>query len=144
METDKSKNKPDEKPESLKDVEKIEPEDDDEKCESGRFKFKNHARSFYYLYRSRQRTTGAIWGIAEGALTGVYMAGKWGGAGGWIIGGLSELTGIIVCPVVGGVCGGILGAMTDKYTVCQWAKDIRYSIGAGNGNGGIPVHGMLS
>lgn len=147
METDKNQNDSNKKPiddESKGETQIVEDENNDEKCKTNKFKFKNHARSFYYLYRTRQRSTGTIWGIAEGAMTGVYMAGKWGGAGGWIIGGLSELTGIIVCPIVGGICGGILGAMTDKYTVCQWAKDIRYSIGAGNGNGGIPVHGMLS
>lgn len=97
-------------------------------------------KMFYVVYRTKQRISGAITGAAEGFATGMYIGGKWGGGGGWIMGGFMQALTIILTPFLATPICGILGFMSDRYTVMQLVKDYRYSIAAG---GMPPTHGSL-
>ena len=75
---------------------------------------------------------GAIWGIVDGAATGMSIGGKWGGAGGFGFGGLAQLVGIIVPTALGAVAGGVAGLMTDRQTVADVAQSYRETFGPGS------------
>lgn len=56
--------------------------------------------------------------IIDGAATSQAICGKWGGAGGWIIGGLVQVLGYCVGPFVGGfygMCLGMCGIKRDDF-----------------------------
>lgn len=95
---------------------------------------------FYIAYRTRQRMSGAVSGAIDGFATGMYVGGKWGGGGGWIMGGITQLLCIIMTPFIATPICFVLGFMSDRYTVMQLVKDYRYSIAAG---GMPPTHGTL-
>lgn len=98
-------------------------------------------KTFYCLYRLKQRCSGLIYGSVDGMATGYYIGMKWGGGGGWIVGSIAQICGMIVCPICAGVGAAIIGAFTDRISLTQLIKDYRYSFGAG---GQPPVHGMFS
>ncbi|ORM54449.1 hypothetical protein HA41_05530 [Pantoea conspicua] len=75
---------------------------------------------------------GALFGMMDGAATGMAIGGKWGTGGGWIIGGISQLVGIIVSPIMGGLLGLVVGAATDVDTVRELIADYRTIFGPGN------------
>ena len=112
-------------------------QDDNEECVELTPGFK----WFYHLYRLKQRTSGLIWGLAEGFFTGGGTMGKWGGGGGFLMGSITQLSAIIIGPVYGMVTFGTAGLLSDRHTVAQMAKDYRYSMGAG---GVPPTHGSFS
>lgn len=98
-------------------------------------------KSFYIMYRFKQRCSGILWGVLDGSITGMCLAGKWGGAGGWIAGGITQGVGLVLGPIVFGGIGIIHGALSDRKVVSGLMKDYRYSIGSG---GIPPTHGMVS
>lgn len=57
----------------------------------------------------RAHADGAIWGAIDGALTGFALGGKWAGAGGFLVGGISQLAGFALSGIVGGIGGGVAG-----------------------------------
>jgi len=75
---------------------------------------------------------GAIWGLIDGAATGMAIGGKWGGAGGFGFGGLAQLVGLIIPTIMGGVAGAAVGAMTDETTIAALVKEYRETFGPGN------------
>ncbi|BEL82575.1 hypothetical protein SM12BL3_38820 [Serratia marcescens] len=79
---------------------------------------------------------GAIWGIVDGAATGMSIGGKWGGAGGWGFGALSQLVGIIVPTAMGAVAGGVTGLLTDRETAANMIQSYRETFGPGSTNNG--------
>lgn len=80
---------------------------------------------------------GAIVGMFDGAATGMSIGGKWGGAGGWGFGALSQLVGLIIPTIMGGVTGFVYGAVTDAASVVSFVADYRTKFGPGStANGG--------
>lgn len=79
---------------------------------------------------------GAIFGLFDGASTGMSIGGKWGGAGGFGFGALSQLVGLIVPTAMGGIFGFVTGAMSDTQTVSTILSDYRHSFGPGDVNHG--------
>ncbi|MGC0787559.1 hypothetical protein WKH27_19620 [Pantoea agglomerans] len=79
---------------------------------------------------------GAFIGMLDGAATGMAIGGKWGTGGGWIVGGIAQLVGIIVPTIMGGVTGLIAGAATDTETVMGLMADYRATFGPGSTNNG--------
>ncbi|UIL52627.1 MULTISPECIES: Blp family class II bacteriocin [Pantoea] len=77
---------------------------------------------------------GALFGMMDGAATGMAIGGKWGTGGGWIVGAISQLVGIIVPPIMGGALGLVIGAATDVDTVREVVADYRATFGSGNTN----------
>ncbi|BEL82574.1 hypothetical protein SM12BL3_38810 [Serratia marcescens] len=75
---------------------------------------------------------GAIWGVVDGAATGMAIGGKWGGAGGWGFGALSQLVGIIVPTAMGAVAGGVTGLLTDRETTADLMQNYRETFGSGS------------
>lgn len=75
---------------------------------------------------------GAIKGIGDGAMTGMAIAGKYAGAGGFGFGALSQLVGWAVTPFVGGAIAGIGGFMFGEKYITDLLKDMRDSVGAGS------------
>lgn len=67
------------------------------------------------------------------------MGGKWGGAGGLLVGAISQLVGIIVPTAMGGLMGFIAGAATDAETVGALIANYRETFGPGDVN-----HGTLA
>ncbi|WP_034917882.1 hypothetical protein [Erwinia sp. 9145] len=79
---------------------------------------------------------GAIWGLFDGMATGMSIGGKWGGAGGFIVGGISQLFGLIIPTIMGGIAGFAIGAITDVSTVAALIADYRTQFGPGDVNHG--------
>ncbi|ADO11272.1 MULTISPECIES: DUF5862 family protein [Pantoea] len=75
---------------------------------------------------------GAVIGMVDGAATGMAIGGKWGGAGGFIVGGISQLFGLIIPTIMGGVAGLVIGAATDTASVQSLLADYRSTFGPGN------------
>jgi hypothetical protein len=96
---------------------------------------------FYYLCRFKQKISGSICGAVDGCLTGYYIGMKWGGGGGWIVGGLSQIVGMII-PGIAGFFGGLIeGLFLDRKNLIKVTNDYRLHFG----QGGIPpTHGSLS
>lgn len=89
------------------------------------------------FYRDRIRSvknhlSGLVWGFSDGILTGYALGGKWGGNGGWIAGGITQLLGLFVSGFVTGIYGAFVGALTNRNEVGELLKDYRYSIGSTN------------
>lgn len=98
-------------------------------------------KSFYTLYRLKQRISGATFGAVEGFLVGISLGGKWGGGGGFIVGGIMQLLGAICGPCIGLPAGTLLGLMSDKHILLQLMKDYKMSLGSGGGR--PPTHTSL-
>lgn len=79
---------------------------------------------------------GAVIGLVDGAATGMAIGGKWGGAGGFGFGALSQLVGLIVPTIMGATTGLIVGAATDTATVQGLLADYRATFGPGDVNHG--------
>lgn len=75
---------------------------------------------------------GAIVGMFDGAATGMSIGGKWGGAGGWGFGALSQLVGLIIPTIMGGVTGFVIGAATNTATTNVIFADYRSKFGPGS------------
>ncbi|MBS3046374.1 DUF5862 family protein [Enterobacter mori] len=75
---------------------------------------------------------GLFWGAGDGAMTGMTIAGKFGGAGGFGFGGLSQLVGYAVTPVVSGIIGAIGGFMFGEKAIADVVKNYRETAGAGS------------
>jgi hypothetical protein len=71
-------------------------------------------------------------GIGDGAMTGMSIAGKFGGAGGIGFGGLAQLVGWGVTPFVGAAIAAIGGAMFGEKYITDLLKDYRDSVGTGS------------
>ncbi|HDJ1449162.1 TPA: hypothetical protein PP069_000845 [Serratia rubidaea] len=71
---------------------------------------------------------GMIWGIMDGIATGAGMV-KYATGGGWLAGGIAQLIGIVVAPAIGGIAAGLLGLLTDRQTVADYAAQYRESMG---------------
>lgn len=98
-------------------------------------------KSFYFLYRWKQRLSGATFGAVEGFLVGISLGGKWGGGGGFVMGGVMQLLGAICGPCIGLPAGALLGLMSDKHILLQLMKDYKMSLGSGGGR--PPTHTSL-
>ncbi|WP_312742128.1 MULTISPECIES: hypothetical protein [Enterobacteriaceae] len=79
---------------------------------------------------------GALYGLVDGAATGMAIGGKWGGAGGFGFGALSQLVGLIVPTIMGGFFGVVVGGITNTQTVSSIIADYRRTFGPGNVNHG--------
>ena len=79
---------------------------------------------------------GAIIGMFDGAATGMAIGGKWGGAGGFIVGGIAQLFGLIIPTIMGAGLGFVMGAATDSQTVLDLLADYRNQFGPGEVNHG--------
>ncbi|WP_312829421.1 DUF5862 family protein [Pantoea anthophila] len=79
---------------------------------------------------------GAIIGLFDGAATGMAIGGKWGGAGGFIVGGISQLFGLIIPTIMGGLAGFVVGAITDTETIQNLLTEYRNAFGPGDVNHG--------
>lgn len=75
---------------------------------------------------------GMIWGVMDGALTGIAIGGKWAGAGGIGFGAVAQLVGAIVGPIMGATASGIIGLMYGTETVAKFAAHYRETLGPGN------------
>ncbi|QHM71149.1 hypothetical protein [Mixta intestinalis] len=75
---------------------------------------------------------GFIWGLGDGAMTGMSIAGKFGGAGGFIVGGIAQLVGYALTPFIGGIIGGIGGAIFGRDMIADTLAHYRESVGTGN------------
>lgn len=65
----------------------------------------------------------------DGAATGMAIGGKWGGAGGFGFGALSQLVGLIVPTIMGGVLG-MVSSLTIGYEATNLLlKDYRQQFG---------------
>ncbi|MEB7540520.1 hypothetical protein NGC37_19640 [Pantoea anthophila] len=78
----------------------------------------------------------AIIGLFDGASTGMAIGGKWGGAGGFIVGGIAQLFGLIIPTIMGGIAGFIGGAITDTETIMNVVAEYRNAFGPGDVNHG--------
>ena len=72
---------------------------------------------------------GAIWGGIDFALTGMSIAGKYGGAGWWGFGALSQLVGYAVTPIVAGAGGVVIGFMYGQEVAQDLAEHYRETLG---------------
>lgn len=73
----------------------------------------------------RAHTNGAIWGALDGALTGLAIGGKWGGAGGFLFGGVAQLVGWVGSAIIGGAAGGAVGWIYGQPVVANLANSYR-------------------
>lgn len=78
----------------------------------------------------KRHSAGCLWGIAEGIGTGATIGGKWGGGGGWIIGGITQGVGFLLCPIFGAIICAIIGIFTSKEEMSLLGRDYRYSLGS--------------
>lgn len=81
----------------------------------------------------RAHSMGCIWGLLDGALSGWLIGVKFGGHGGWIVGGISQIGSMILAMTVGLVHGAINGAFTNKEEASLLIRDHRYAIGSTQG-----------
>lgn len=72
---------------------------------------------------------GMLWGLGDGAMTGMSIAGKFGGAGGWGFGALSQLVGYALTPIIGGLVGAIGGAIFGRDMIAETLADYRKTLG---------------
>ncbi|WP_034917884.1 hypothetical protein [Erwinia sp. 9145] len=70
--------------------------------------------------------------MLDGMATGMAIGGKWGGAGGFIVGGISQLVGLIIPTIMGGALGLFSGLIIGKEATSQLLSDYRDKFGAGN------------
>lgn len=75
---------------------------------------------------------GFMWGMIDGALTGMAIGGKFGGAGWWIAGSLAQLVGYSVTPFISGFLGAVAGALFGREAIAELAADFRNTVGVGN------------
>ncbi|MGX5011167.1 DUF5862 family protein [Enterobacter asburiae] len=75
---------------------------------------------------------GLFWGAGDGAMTGMTIAGKFAGAGGFGFGALAQLVGYAVTPVVGGIVGAIAGFMFGEKAIANVLQNYRETAGAGS------------
>jgi hypothetical protein len=75
---------------------------------------------------------GAIFGLFDGASTGMSNGGKWGGAGGFGFGALSQLVGLIVPTIMGGAPGFVSGIILGYDNTSALLADYRQQFGQGN------------
>jgi len=73
---------------------------------------------------------GFLWGVGDGAMTGMAIAGKFGNGGGWIAGAISNLVGYVVTPFVGGAIAGIGGAIFGRETIASVLQNYRETLGS--------------
>lgn len=81
---------------------------------------------------------GGIWGVIDGAMTGMGIGGKFGGAGFWGFGALAQLVGYAVTPFIAGIAGGLLGLTQGREQAAATIKHYRDSLGGGNGSSSQP------
>ncbi|MFK8260167.1 hypothetical protein ACFL9S_20580 [Erwinia sp. AnSW2-5] len=72
---------------------------------------------------------GALWGLGDGAMTGMAIAGKYGGGGGWGFGGLAQLVGYAFTPFVGGLIGSIGGLLFGRDKMASVLENYRSTLG---------------
>lgn len=65
----------------------------------------------------------------DGMSTGMAIGGKWAGAGGFIFGAISQLVGIIVPAMMGGVLGFVGGVTIGYEATGQLLNDYREKFG---------------
>ncbi|MGU2198175.1 DUF5862 family protein [Pseudomonas aeruginosa] len=73
-----------------------------------------------------------IVGAVDGAATGMAIGGKWGGAGGFGFGALSQLVGLIVPTAMGAIAGGTVGLFTNAETAVGYLGQYRENFGPGD------------
>ncbi|WP_238943802.1 hypothetical protein, partial [Pseudomonas sp. AFW1] len=64
--------------------------------------------------------------------TGMAIGGKWGGAGGFGFGALSQLVGLIVPTAMGAIAGGTVGLFTNAETAVGYLGQYRENFGPGD------------
>jgi hypothetical protein len=67
--------------------------------------------------------------VLDGAATGMAIGGKWGGAGGIGFGALSQLVGIIVPAIMGGILGFVSSVTTGYEATGQLLSNYRETFG---------------
>lgn len=72
---------------------------------------------------------GILWGIGDGAMTGMALGGKYGGNGIWGFGALTQLIGYTVTPLIGAVIGGVLGMLYGRDVVAGMLAEFRQQFG---------------
>lgn len=81
---------------------------------------------------------GLFWGAGDGAMTGMTIAGKFAGAGGFGFGALSQLVGYAVTPVIGGIVGALGGFMFGEKAIADVLQNYRETAATGSvSHGGI-------
>lgn len=111
-----------------------EEEDDDYTCK------KPHCHDFnindchyhspkYFWRKSKYKIYNALWCSVNAAGTGMAIGGKYGGAGGWIVGGISQLFGIIVPTIMGFIVGFTGGLIYSKEEMNSVIADYRLRFG---------------
>ncbi|MDV6869486.1 hypothetical protein FA549_16725 [Pseudomonas aeruginosa] len=68
----------------------------------------------------------------DGPATGMAIGGKWGGAGGFGFGALSQLVGLIVPTAMGAIAGGTVGLFTNAETAVGYLGQYRENFGPGD------------
>ena len=75
--------------------------------------------------------SGMIVGAVDGAAT-AWQSAKWGGAGGFGFGALSQLVGLIVPTAMGAIAGGTVGLFTNAETAVGYLGQYRENFGPGD------------
>ncbi|AVJ19446.1 DUF5862 family protein [Serratia rhizosphaerae] len=71
---------------------------------------------------------GMLWGIMDGIASGAGMA-KFATGGSIMFGAFAQLVGVVIAPIIGGFVGGVIGLMTDRDTVAEYAQRYRETMG---------------
>lgn len=80
----------------------------------------------------QEAVEGFFWGLGDGAMTGMSIAGKFAGAGGFGFGALAQLVGYAVTPFIGGIIGAIGGAIFGRDQIAGTLEHYRASVGTGS------------
>lgn len=82
-----------------------------------------------WAYSFGDAIEGSVWGAIDGAMTGMAIGGKFGGAGWWGFGSIAQLVGYAVTPFISGAAGAAIGFFYGRDAAADVIQNYRDTLG---------------